>query len=345
MSAQNTAARTLPTKIFMTLRMFAVVFALLLVYAVMPAPAHAAALTDSQIHAVTGLLKSFNVDSETVGAIEAQLQGVVVVESATVKNRTTEAGAPRKPQQDTNSGGSGGFEKPQFPGASACGQLMRNLNRGDQGEEVKRLQEHLKQTGDFDHATSTGYFGEKTEMALKRLQAREGVASGGDPSTTGFGALGPKTRQILMARCKGALDLGPNASSTRPKDTYNPSNKPVCTLMASKQHIALGESVTLKWESKGATWASTMSGEKGEPNGSITLTPTETTTYLKLVYNATGTQSACTTTVEVGSTTPAATQKVVIVPTIIDLGRIFSLMGSGMASVMDGYLSLFGLSL
>jgi hypothetical protein len=100
------------------------------------------------------------------------------------------------------------------------------------------------------------------------------------------------------------------------------------------------------WESRNATSSSSsVAGVQGPANGSIVVAPTETMTYLKRVYGPAG-EGQCTTTVMVGTdTTPAAEQTVVVVPTTLDVGKVFSLMGSGMAAVMDGYLSLFGLSL
>lgn len=350
MSAGTSADNVLSTKTFMTLsirRMFVIVFALLMFFALLPMQAQAASLTPTQLQAVVSLLRSFDVDSETVGAIEAQLQGRVQYSEDDI--RKVESPRPPKPPKPSMPAG---VIQNNFPGASACAQLMRNLKKGDQGEEVARLQAYLRQEGDFDHSSTTGFFGEKTEQALKRWQERMQIVREGNASTTGFGALGPRTREMLMKACKEKIGVGAgtnvgeqNASSTKPTIENNFAGmKPMCVLKASKTKIALGESVTLKWESKYATYASTMSGDKGLPYGAITLTPTETTTYLKRVYNATS-EGECTVMVEVGSTTPAAAPKVVIVPTKINVGHLFNLMGLGAASVMEGYLSLFNFSL
>jgi hypothetical protein len=120
---------------------------------------------------------------------------------------------------------------------------------------------------------------------------------------------------------------------------------PNCVLKASTGSVAAGAAVTLYWESKHATYASSVTGEQGPTQGSIIVNPQVTTTYLKKVYDDKGNMGQCTRTVEVRDTTPASEPKVVMVPTKIDFGHILSLMGDGMASVMDGYLSLFGLSL
>lgn len=53
------------------------------------------------------------------------------------------------------------------------------LSKGQRGEEVKNLQEMLRQAGFFKHATNTGYFGDITEKALKDFQAKRGLKQDG----------------------------------------------------------------------------------------------------------------------------------------------------------------------
>ncbi len=52
------------------------------------------------------------------------------------------------------------------------------LSVGDQGEEVKKMQQRLKDLGYFK-TTCTGYFGGQTEEALKKFQARNGLTANG----------------------------------------------------------------------------------------------------------------------------------------------------------------------
>lgn len=345
------------TRIFPAQQFFLYIAALMMViasfFAASVPRAHAAALTPLQIQAVTGLLKSFDVDSETIGAVEAQLNGsytstsgensgssgATAVSSAATNSGEIHARPPKPTSASTES------KKPEirtsFPGVSACGFLMRNLGKGDTGDDVLQLQGFLQNTGDFTHGSTTGYFGEITEKALKQWQAREGIVASGEAASTGFGAFGPKTRQQLMMRCKDNLDaVGSHTSSTRP-DSWNTyaSSTPVCVLKANKTSITPGESVALKWESKYATWASTIGGDKGLPNGSITLTPSDSTTYIKRVYSATG-EGQCTVTVYINESTSTPIEKVVLAPKS-SLLHVLSTLGSGMAAVFEAYVGLF----
>jgi peptidoglycan hydrolase-like protein with peptidoglycan-binding domain len=78
-------------------------------------------------------------------------------------------------------------------------------NRETDGE-VSKLQLFLKRTGDFTHPEITGYFGPATEMAVKKWQARNGVVSSGSPDTTGYGVVGPKTREVMRVKgCGGSI--------------------------------------------------------------------------------------------------------------------------------------------
>lgn len=341
------AVTTLPVSVLKVARMFAVVFALLMLFAVMPAPAHAAALTEVQTQAVINLLASFGADQTTLSNVSLALRGAsrddvmkaLGVSSTTPKDHPKEQGdnMPRI--------------KSEFPGASACGLLQRALGRGSNGDDVMQLQNFLHMTGDFVNASTTGFFGPATERALQEWQARVGVVKDGDAATTGFGALGPKTRGMIMVHCKEMQDGRPSmGTSTNPMSggaygTNDATTTPSCTLTANKTSIQAGETIELVWNSKNALYASSVGGGQGPVHGMIRVSPTETMTYLKHVYNNVG-QGDCTITIMVGDdVTPAAEKKVVIVPTTIQMGHVISLMGSGMAAVMDGYLSLFGMSL
>lgn len=60
------------------------------------------------------------------------------------------------------------------------------LQRGASGDEVKKLQEYLKQFPEiYPEGLVSGFFGPKTEAAVKKLQERVGIES--------VGAVGPKT--------------------------------------------------------------------------------------------------------------------------------------------------------
>ncbi len=85
-----------------------------------------------------------------------------------------------------------------------CRVLYRNLAHGVSGDDVKSLQELLRDEGYFS-ADATGYFGELTREALKRWQAAQGIVSGGSAQTTGWGVLGPLTREHIKRWCGGDM--------------------------------------------------------------------------------------------------------------------------------------------
>ena len=72
------------------------------------------------------------------------------------------------------------------------------LKRNSRGTEVRALQEFLKRDPAlYPEGLVTGFFGPATERAVQRFQKKYGIASGGAPTTTGYGILGPKTRAKL----------------------------------------------------------------------------------------------------------------------------------------------------
>ena len=69
-------------------------------------------------------------------------------------------------------------------------QFTKTLQKGASGEEVKKLQELLKNYPDiYPQGLVTGYFGLLTETAVKKLQEKTGLES--------LGVVGPKTRDLL----------------------------------------------------------------------------------------------------------------------------------------------------
>lgn len=72
------------------------------------------------------------------------------------------------------------------------------LRKGMTHEQVRLLQIFLaKNPALYPEGTVSGYFGSLTEAAVKRFQAKYGIASSGTPLTTGYGAVGPRTRAKL----------------------------------------------------------------------------------------------------------------------------------------------------
>ncbi|MEN9413097.1 MAG: hypothetical protein RLZZ342_184, partial [Candidatus Parcubacteria bacterium] len=95
---------------------------------------------------------------------------------------------------------------PLFPGAKD------STTNGD----VSRLQRFLTGTGDYTYGEITGYYGPATRTAVERFQVRSGIVSFGNPETTGFGVVGPKTLALMRTRSNisTASPITPRTSST-----------------------------------------------------------------------------------------------------------------------------------
>ncbi|MDD4972571.1 MAG: peptidoglycan-binding protein [Paludibacter sp.] len=76
--------------------------------------------------------------------------------------------------------------------------LTQTLKYGSSGQEVKILQDKLKQLGFFsNNVESNGNFGPTTLKAVQRFQLENNIVS---PDIYGYGIVGPKTRQKLNAQ-------------------------------------------------------------------------------------------------------------------------------------------------
>jgi putative peptidoglycan binding protein len=88
-----------------------------------------------------------------------------------------------------------------IPGPStSCPPLTRNLSFGSRGADVLSLQKYFINTGLLTADSATGYFGKFTQAAVQSWQRSHRIVSSGTPATTGYGAVGPRTRAAL-ARC------------------------------------------------------------------------------------------------------------------------------------------------
>lgn len=87
------------------------------------------------------------------------------------------------------------------PQSLTCPNLSRNLAREARGDDVMQLQRFLVSYGVLSGDSRTGFYGPLTEKAVKEWQALRGIVSSGTPETTGYGAVGPKTRAAIIASC------------------------------------------------------------------------------------------------------------------------------------------------
>lgn len=72
------------------------------------------------------------------------------------------------------------------------------LKRNSRGAQVSALQEFLRRDPLlYPEGTVSGFFGPATERAVQRFQKKYNLATSGTSATTGYGAVGPKTREKL----------------------------------------------------------------------------------------------------------------------------------------------------
>lgn len=72
------------------------------------------------------------------------------------------------------------------------------LKRGSRGTQVSALQEFLRRDALlYPEGTVSSFFGPATERAVQRFQVKYNLVAKGTPATTGYGAVGPKTRSKL----------------------------------------------------------------------------------------------------------------------------------------------------
>lgn len=81
--------------------------------------------------------------------------------------------------------------------------LTRDLEYGMTGEDVFELQQVYKYEGFFpaNHSGSENFL-EITQRCTQEYQTKYGIVSSGTPTTTGFGRVGPKTREHINSRYK-----------------------------------------------------------------------------------------------------------------------------------------------
>lgn len=98
-------------------------------------------------------------------------------------------------QQQT--GGGSGNTATSTP--TSCFNFGRDLHDGDRGDDVRELQRTLATDPSiFPPGLITGFFGHRTEEALKKFQKKFGIAS----TSTGF--FGPRSRAFMSERCGSA---------------------------------------------------------------------------------------------------------------------------------------------
>ncbi len=102
--------------------------------------------------------------------------------------------------------------------------FTKTLSLGAASNDIKRLQQLLNSDSDTQIAASgvgssgneTTYFGSLTGKALQKFQCKYNIICSGTPDTTGYGALGPKTRAKLAEVFIKATPTAPSVAQPSP---------------------------------------------------------------------------------------------------------------------------------
>lgn len=162
---------------------------------------------------------------------------------------------------------------------AGCVSLSRTLSLGASGKDVLSLQRYLSSDASiYPEGTASGYFGALTERAVKRFQVKYGVVSSGSPSTTGYGAVGPRTRALLLEKSCGISipDVDGEGGVAR------------CAISSDKSAVLANQPVTVSWNSANAAYAiDNTSGERVELRGSKVFYPAVASTYTYSFFGGT----------------------------------------------------------
>lgn len=235
------------------------------------------------------------------------------------------------------------------PGVRICAVPTRNLSRGDEGEDVANLQIFLsRDVSIYPEGQVVGYFGPATERAVQRWQSKYGIISAGTAATTGYGAVGPRTLQLMnkLWSCAGPISVGwftasvsggsaafsVQASSSLPLDTsiYIEAGD------GTQSPVVISNSVC---KTLGGQCSSVMTARHDYASGAFTATlRRKQTTQSCIVYSQTcvdgigicgNLQPSCSTrtTVEVLATTTIASNGATTASTTSGAGGTFSISG------------------
>lgn len=133
------------------------------------------------------------------------------------------------------------------------GTFIRDLSLGMRGDDVLALQQFLADEGYYTGIVG-GYFGELTQTAVQAYQRVHGIVSGGTPATTGYGAVGPRTRtHINERRSIEKTDMPVTVSDTPLPDTISES-----PIDREGTPVSAEGSLTYRWQT--SEWSACENG-------------------------------------------------------------------------------------
>ncbi len=170
--------------------------------------AQAASLSTIQIQAILNLLQAFGADTATIANVQAALEN-----TATSTQTSTSNGS--NPSSNTT---------PTSNSNGNCTLLSTNMSIGSTDRttegEVSRLQAFLgKDKSIYPEDAITGYFGSSTLAAVQRWQAAQGIVSSGNSESTGYGNVGPLTREDINKELEMECEMGDSSSSSSSPDS------------------------------------------------------------------------------------------------------------------------------
>ncbi len=165
--------------------------------------AQAATLSTVQIQAILNLLQAFNADATTIANVQAALENT----ATSTQSVLPPTGSSSEGQASSSPSGSPCFV---FTNTFSIG----STDRSTEGE-VSRLQAFLgKYKSIYPEDAVTGFFGSSTLAAVQKWQAEHGIVSSGSPDSTGFGTVGPLTREDMNKEMERECENGDMSSSS-----------------------------------------------------------------------------------------------------------------------------------
>lgn len=142
--------------------------------------------------ALVALVTPGAVSAQSVSDVQSQIKSLMdqikALQTQLIALRASST-PPVPPQWNTDNATS---TRPIPPKMKWCINLARNIRLGDRGDDIRQLQDMLREDGRFGfNASSTGFFGPMTAQAIAKWQMHNGIASSTD------GSVGPKTRAFF----------------------------------------------------------------------------------------------------------------------------------------------------
>ncbi|MBU4536546.1 peptidoglycan-binding protein, partial [Patescibacteria group bacterium] len=92
--------------------------------------------------------------------------------------------------------------------------FLKNLYKGIENSDVINLQQKLRELNIFKYESNTGYYGTVTEQAVQAFQCKYNIICTGTAYSTGYGVVGPKTREVLNSLTTQSASSADNETSS-----------------------------------------------------------------------------------------------------------------------------------